>query len=70
MPHGIALTCIFWGVFPAPEISISPVPDIVFGSRHYVPVTRNLCRSSVYDILLKLFNGFHLEIFQKFIPYT
>ena len=36
-----------------PEINISPVPDIVSGSRHFVPVTCNLCRSTVYDILLK-----------------
>ena len=35
----------------APEIDISLVPDIVSGSRHFVLVTRNLCRSSVYDIL-------------------
>ena len=31
----------------APEINISPVPYSVSGSRHYVPVTYNLCRSSV-----------------------
>ena len=29
------------------------MPDIVSGSRHFVPVTRNSYRSSVYDILLK-----------------
>ena len=40
----------------APEINISPVPDIVSGSQHFVPVTRNSCRSSVYDILLKFEN--------------
>ena len=40
---------------PAPEINISPVPDIVSG-RHFVPVSRNSCRSSVYDILLKFEN--------------
>ena len=40
----------------APEIDISPVPDFVSGSRYLVPVTRNLCRSSVYDILLKFEN--------------
>ena len=40
----------------APEINISPAPDIVSGGRHFVPVTRNLCRSSVYDILLKFEN--------------
>ena len=39
-----------------PEINISPVTDIVSGSRHFVPVTRNSCRSSVYDILLKFEN--------------
>ena len=39
-----------------PEINISPVPDIVCGSRHFVPVTRNSCRSSVYDIPLKFEN--------------
>ena len=43
-------------VTPAPEISIWPVPDIVYGSRHFVPVTRNSCRSSVYDILLRFEN--------------
>ena len=41
---------------PAPEINISPVPDIVPGRRHFVQVTRNSCRSSVYDILLKFEN--------------
>ena len=40
----------------APEINISPVPDIVSGSRQFVPVTRNSCRSSVYDILLTFEN--------------
>ena len=40
----------------APEINISPVPDIVSGSRHFVPYTHNLCRSSVHDILLKFKN--------------
>ena len=40
----------------APEINISPVSDIVSGSRHFVRVTRNWCRSSVYDILLKFEN--------------
>ena len=40
----------------APEINISPVQDIVSGSRHFMPVTRNSCRSSVYDILLKFEN--------------
>ena len=40
----------------APEIDISPVPDIVSGSRQFVPLTRNSCRSSVYDILLKYEN--------------
>ena len=40
----------------APEINISLVPDIVSGCRHFVPVTRNWCRSSVYDILLKFEN--------------
>ena len=34
-------------------MNISLVPDIVSGSRHFLPVTRNSCRSSVYDILLK-----------------
>ena len=37
----------------APEMNISPVLDIVSGSRHFVPVTRNSCWSSVYDVLLK-----------------
>ena len=40
----------------APEINICPVPDMVSGSRHFVRVTRNLCWSSVYDILLKFEN--------------
>ena len=30
--------------------------NIVLGSWHFVPVTRDLCRSSVYDILLKFEN--------------
>ena len=38
------------------EINISPVQDTESGSRHFVPVTRNLYRSSVYDILLKFEN--------------
>ena len=37
----------------APELNIWPVLEIVSGSRHFVLVTRNSCRSSVYDILLK-----------------
>ena len=37
-------------------MNIWPVPDIVSGSRHFLPVTRNSCRSSVYDILLKFEN--------------
>ena len=41
---------------PAPEINISPVPDIVSGSLHFVPVTRDSCQSSVYDIVLKFEN--------------
>ena len=41
---------------PKPEINISPVPNTMSGSRHFVPVTRNLCRSSVYDILLTFEN--------------
>ena len=41
------------GYRAAPEINISPVLDIVSGSRHFVPVTR---RCSVYDILLKYEN--------------
>ena len=40
----------------APAIHISPVPDIVSGSWHFVPVTRDSCRSSVYNILLKFEN--------------
>ena len=43
-------------IWAEPEINISPVPDIVFGSQHFVPVTGNLCRSSVYDVLLKFDN--------------
>ena len=36
----------------------SPAPEIntMSGSRQFVPVTRNSCRSSVYDILLKFEN--------------
>ena len=40
----------------APEINISPVLDIVSGSRHFVLVTCNSCRSSLYDILVKFEN--------------
>ena len=40
----------------ATEINISPVPYIVSDSRYFVPVTRNSCRSFVYDILLKFEN--------------
>ena len=40
----------------APEMNISLVPDTVTGSQHFVLVTRNLCQSSVYDILLKFEN--------------
>ena len=43
-------------VISAPEINISLVSDIVSGSRYFAPVTCNLCRSSVYDILLKFEN--------------
>ena len=32
------------------------LPDTMSGSRHFLPVTRNSSRSSVYDILLKLEN--------------
>ena len=39
-----------------PEINISPVADIVSGSRHLVPVTRNSFQSFVFDILLKFEN--------------
>ena len=40
----------------APEIDILLVPDIVSGSRHFAPVTRDSFRSSVYVILLKFEN--------------
>ena len=40
----------------APEINISPVPDIMSGSQHFVPVTCKSCRFSLYDILLKFEN--------------
>ena len=40
----------------APEMNISSVPDIVSGSQHFVPVTRNSCRSTVYGILLNFEN--------------
>ena len=40
----------------APEINILPVPDIVSGSRQFVPVTSNSCWSSVNDVLLKFEN--------------
>ena len=49
----------------APEMNISSVPDIVFGSRHFVPVTRNTCRSSVYDMLLKFEN---LSVTHEIVP--
>ena len=39
-----------------PEINISPVTDVVSGSRHFVTVTLNSYRSPVYDILLKFEN--------------
>ena len=32
------------------------LPDTMSGNGHFVPVTRNLCWSSVYDILLKFEN--------------
>ena len=38
------------------EINILSVPDFVSGSRQFVPVTRNSCRSFAYDILLKFEN--------------
>ena len=40
----------------APEMNILSVPDIASGSRHFVPVTCNSCRSPVFDILLKFEN--------------
>ena len=43
-------------VCTVPEINISPVSDIVSGSRHFVLVTRYSWRSFVYDILLKFEN--------------
>ena len=49
----------------APEINISPVPDIVYGSRNFVPVTRNSCRSFVYDVLLKFEN---LSVTHEIVP--
>ena len=30
-----------------------PLPDTMSGGRDFVPVTRNLCRAYVYDILIK-----------------
>ena len=42
--------------YSAPEINVSPVPDIVYGSWHFVTVTRNACLSSVYELLLKFKN--------------
>ena len=33
--------------YTAPEINILPVPDIVSGSLHFVPVIRISCRSQV-----------------------
>ena len=38
------------------EINILPVQDTMSGSRHFVLVTHNFCRSSVYIILLKFEN--------------
>ena len=40
----------------APEINISPVPDIVSGSRRFVPVTRSSYRSQFDTITLKEYN--------------
>ena len=37
----------------APKTDISPVPDIVPGSWLFVSVTRNSCRTSVYDVVLE-----------------
>ena len=47
---------LIFDALSAPQINISPVPDIVSASRHFVPVTRTPCRSTVYDILLKFEN--------------
>ena len=44
----------------APEINISLILDIVSGSRYFLPITLNLCQSSLYDILL---NFEHLPVF-------
>ena len=35
----------------APEMNILPVPDIVYGSQHFVTVTLNVCRSSVFNTI-------------------
>ena len=43
----------------APDINILPILDIVSGSLHFLPVTLNLCLSSLYDILL---NFEHLPV--------
>ena len=51
-----SLACSLDFPTPVPEINISPVPDIVSASWHFVPVIPNLCRSSVYDSLLKFEN--------------
>ena len=55
LPNYWPILC-FADILPAPEINISPVHDTMSGSPHFVPVTRNSCRSSVCDILLKFEN--------------
>ena len=54
------------------------MPDNVSGSQHFVPVTRNLCRSSVYDMLLKFLDlpvivtgrKRTLSVTHKIVPYS
>ena len=40
----------------APKINILPVPENMSGRRLIVPVNRNSCRASFYDILFKFEN--------------
>ena len=55
-PHDLSYQTMNSYPSAAPEINISPVPDIVSDSQHFVPVICDSCRSSVYDILLKFEN--------------
>ena len=51
---GCGLVWATLGIHAVPKINFSPVPHIMYGSWHFVPVTLNSCWSFVYDILLNL----------------